>query len=68
MNGPLARRLAAIERRNDTLAAWVGVPAAQCPDAVLIGIVGREVGWPPGHWPSDAELAAVAAGARVVTP
>lgn len=61
MTGPLARRLAAIERHRDALAQWAGVPTAQCPDAVLIAVIGREVGRPPDHCPSNAELAAVIA-------
>ena len=66
MTGPLARRLAAIERHRDVLVQWAGVPAAQCPDAVLVAMVGRQADWPPGYCPSDAELATVIAAARAV--
>ncbi len=68
MTGRLGHRLAAIKRRRDILVQWAGVPAAQCPDAVLIAIIGRHVGWPPGHCPSDAELAAFIATASAGTP
>lgn len=54
MTGRLNHRLAAIERRADTLAAWAGVPLAQCPDAVLIALIGREVGWPADYCPTEA--------------
>jgi hypothetical protein len=59
--GRIARRLAALERRNDRPAAWRGVPVEQWPDHVLVAIIGEELGWPPGHDPSDAELRALVA-------
>ncbi len=61
MTGHLARRLAAIERHRDVLVQWAGVPAAQCPDAVLFAMLGRHVDWPSGYCLSNAELAAVIA-------
>ena len=53
--------MAALERRRNLLAAWVHVPAAECPDHVLLAAIGRQAGWPLGHEPSDAELRAVIA-------
>ena len=63
MTGGLGHRLAALEKRSDILVAWAHVPAAQCPDAVLIAVIGQQVGWPLGYQPTDAELRAFLAGA-----
>ncbi len=61
MTGRLGHRLAALEKRGDILARWAHVPAAQCPDAVLIAVIGQHVGWPLGYQPTDAELRAALA-------
>ncbi len=57
--GRLARRMAALEKRRNPAAAWANVPVEQCPDHVLIAIIGEDLGWPSGHQPSDAELRAI---------
>ena len=43
------------------MAAWANVPAAQCPDHVLVAVIGQHLGWPPGYVPTDVELRAVVA-------
>jgi hypothetical protein len=40
----LGQRMAALERRSDLLAEWAQVPAEQCPDAVLIAVIARQLG------------------------
>ncbi len=61
----MGQRMAALERRSDLLAEWAQVPAEQCPDAVLIAVIARHLGWAPGHVPSDEELASVIAGEKI---